>query len=89
MAVNQNPDTTPEEGDVKVPIDDTNDEAQEAAAEQAAPSGVESEIPGFADMTPEEQAKVRAAYESADKKAGLQGQRRQVADRARPAAAAA
>lgn len=69
MAVNQNPDTTPEEGDVKVPIDDTNDEAQEAAAEQAAPSGVESEIPGFADMTPEEQAKVRAAYESADKKA--------------------
>lgn len=76
MADKHNPDTTPEEGDVKVPIDDAKDEAKaeaaqaaaaEPAAEEAAPSGVESEIPGYADMTPEEQAKVKAAYESADK----------------------
>lgn len=66
MADTKHPDTTPEEGEVKVPIEDASQDAD--AAEASAPSGVESEIPGFGDMTPEEQERVKAAYASADKK---------------------
>lgn len=67
MSDAKHPDTTPEEGDVKVPIDDTSE--AEGAAKAPDASGVESEIPGFADMSPEEQERVKAAYASADKSA--------------------
>lgn len=67
MADTKHPDTTPEEGEVKVPIEDANQ--QPDATKASAPAGVESEIPGFDDMTPEEQERVKAAYASADKSA--------------------
>lgn len=67
MADTKHPDTTPEEGEVKVPIEDASQDAD--AAKASAPSGVESEIPGFGDMSPEEQERVKAAYASADQKA--------------------
>lgn len=67
MADTKHPDTTPEEGEVKVPIEDANQ--QPDADKASAHAGVESEIPGFDDMTPEEQERVKAAYASADKSA--------------------